>query len=313
MKLVECVPNFSEGRRPEVIAAICAAAEGSPGVHVLDQHADRAHNRLVLTFVGEPEPVGEAAFSCARRAAELIDLEEHRGEHPRMGATDVVPFVPLADSTMAECIELARRVGARIGEELQLPVYLYYEAAARPERRWLPNIRRGQYETIKKEIGILPERQPDFGPARLGPAGATAVGARPFLIAFNVNLASADLALGRSIARAVSQSGGGLPAVQARGMATSDPEVVQVSTNLLDYHVTPLHQLYERVRDLAAQSGVEVASSEVVGLVPTEALAMSATHCHRLTHFGPAGVLENRLLEALLQHSSSAGADEKAQ
>jgi glutamate formiminotransferase len=201
---------------------------------------------------------------------------------------------------MAECVELARRVGKRIGDELQIPVYLYYEAASRPERRWLPDVRRGEYETIKEEIGRRPERAPDFGPARLGPAGATAVGARPFLIAFNVNLASPDLTLARSIARAVRQSSGGLPAVQARGMATDDPNVVQVSTNLLDHHLTPLHQLYERIRELAAAQGVEVAASEVVGLLPTEALAMTAAHYYRLPHFGPAGVLEHRLLDALL-------------
>lgn len=300
MKLVECVPNFSEGRRPDVIAAIRAAAEGVPGVYVLDQHADSAHNRSVLTFAGGAEAVAEAAFRCVARAAELIDLEQHRGQHPRMGATDVLPFVPLGDTTMAECVELARRVGRRIGEQLQLPVYLYYEAATQPERRWLPNIRRGEYEAIKQEISRLPERRPDFGPARLGPAGATAVGARPFLIAFNVNLASPDLALARSIARAVRQSSGGLPAVQARGLATDAPGVVQVSMNLLDYRLTPLHQLYARVRDLAAAEGVAVATSEVVGLLPTEALATTAAHHYQLPHFGPAGVLEHCLLSALL-------------
>ena len=300
MRLVECVPNFSEGRRPQVIAAIRAEAEAVEGVYVLDQHADPAHNRCVLTFAGGPAEVAEAAFRCVARAAELIDLNRHRGQHPRMGATDVLPFVPLGETTMAECVELARRVGKRIGDELQIPVYLYYEAASRPERRWLPDVRRGEYETIKEEIGRRPERAPDFGPARLGPAGATAAGARPFLIAFNVNLASPDLTLARSIARAVRQSSGGLPAVQARGMATDDPNVVQVSTNLLDYRLTPLHQLFERIRELAAAQGVEVAAGEVVGLLPTEALAMTAAHYYRLPHFGPAGVLEHRLLEALL-------------
>jgi glutamate formiminotransferase len=307
MKLVECVPNFSEGRRPEVIAAIRTAAEQSPGVHLLDQHADWAHNRLVLTFVGRPKEVAEAAFLCVERAAQLIDLEKHHGEHPRMGATDVVPFVPLGESTMDDCIQLARQVGARIGDELRIPVYLYYEAATRPERRWLPNIRRGQYEQIKQQIGVVPERQPDFGPARLGPAGATAVGARPFLIAFNVNLASADVALAQSIAGAVRQSGGGLPAVQARGMATTDSRIVQVSTNLLDYHVTPLHQVYERIRELASRSGVEVASTEVVGLVPTEALTMAAADRYRLVHFGPTSILEARLVEALLNAPKESG------
>jgi glutamate formiminotransferase len=300
MRLVECVPNFSEGRRLEVIAAIRAAAESVERVVVLDQHADAVHNRSVLTFAGPAEAVAEAAFRSAARAAELIDLDQHEGQHPRMGATDVLPFVPLGESTMAECVELAQQVGRRIGEELGIPVYLYYEAATRPERRWLPNIRRGEYEAIKAEIGHLPERAPDFGPARLGPAGATAVGARPILIAFNMNLASADLRLARAIARAVRESNGGLPGVQARGMATADPNLVQVSMNLLNYRVTPLHLLFARVRDLAAAQGVKVASSEVVGLLPTEALTETAAHLYRLPHFGTASVLESRLLTALL-------------
>jgi glutamate formiminotransferase len=304
MHLIECVPNFSEGRRPEVIAAIRVAAETVAEVHVLDQHADWAHNRFVLTFVGPPEAVAEAAFRSIARAAELIDLDQHTGEHPRMGATDVLPFVPLGETSMAECVYLARQVGRRIGDELQIPVYLYYEAATRPERRWLPNVRQGEYEAIKDEIGHRPERAPDFGPSRLGPAGATAVGARPFLIAFNVNLATPELSLAQSIARAVRQSSGGLPAVQARGMATDDPQKVQVSMNLLDFHLTPLHLLYDRVRDLAAAQGVEVASSEVVGLLPTEALTMTASHYYRLAHFGPAMVLEHRLLASLLSRSA---------
>jgi glutamate formiminotransferase len=302
MRLVECVPNFSEGRRPAVIAAIRAAAESVERVVVLDQHADAVHNRSVLTFAGPTEAVAEAAFRAAARAAALIDLNQHEGQHPRMGATDVLPFVPLGATTMAECVELALVVGRRIGEELGIPVYLYYEAARRPERRWLPSIRRGEYEAIKTEIGQRPERAPDFGPAQLGPAGATAVGARPILIAFNMNLASADLRLARAIARAVRESSGGLPAVQARAMTTADPNLVQVSMNLLNYRVTPLHLLFERVRDLAAAQHVAVASSEVVGLLPTEALAETAAHLYSLAHFGTASVLENRLLTALLDH-----------
>jgi glutamate formiminotransferase len=284
-----------------VIAALRAAAAGVRDVYVLDQHADPAHNRTVLTFAGPAGPVAEAAFRCVAKAAELIDLNLQRGQHPRMGATDVLPFVPLGETSMAECVELARQVGRRIGAELAIPVYLYYEAATRPERRWLPNIRRGEYEAIRDEIGQLPERAPDFGPARLGPAGATAVGARPVLIAYNVNLATADLALARSIARAVRESSGGLPGVQARGMATAQPDRVQVSMNLLDYRLTPLHLLFERVRALAAERGVEVDSSEVVGLLPTEALTMTAEHLYRLPSFAPSAVLESRLLGALLE------------
>jgi glutamate formiminotransferase len=305
MKLVECVPNVSDGRRLEVISAIRAAVEEVAGVYILDLHADSAHNRSVLTFVGGPAEVAEAAFRCVARAAELINMEHHRGEHPRMGATDVLPFVPLGQTTMAECIDLARRLGRRIGQELDVPVYLYYEAATRPERRWLPNVRRGEYEAIKQEIGCDPQRAPDFGPPRLGSAGATAVGARPFLIAFNVNLASSDQDLARSIARTVRQSSGGLPAVQARGLATDDPSVVQVSMNLLDYHLTPLHVLFERVRDLAAAQAVEVQASEVVGLLPAEALSMTASHFYQLRHFGSDAVLENRLLGAVLANTKS--------
>ena len=303
MKLVECVPNFSEGRRLEVIAEIRAAIQRVPGVYVLDQHSDAIHNRTVVTFAGGAAAVGEAAFRGAARASELIDLTQHHGEHPRMGATDVVPFIPLGETTMAECVALAQQVGRRIGQELQIPVYLYYEAATRPERRWLPNIRRGEFELIKEEIERLEERRPDFGPARLGPAGATAVGARPVLIAFNVNLASGDLALARSIARAVRQSSGGLPGVQARGMATGDPAVVQVSMNLLDYRATPLHELFGRVQELAALQGIEVVTSEVVGLLPTEALTMAAAQQLRAVHLGPTEVLEQRLLGALLERA----------
>lgn len=301
MKLVECVPNFSEGRRPEVIAAIRREADETPGVVVLDLHADPAHNRMVLTFVGRPEAVAEAAFRCARRAAELIDLEQHRGEHPRIGATDVVPFVPLGETTMAECVELARRVGRRIGEELGIPVYLYAEAASRPERRRLPDVRRGEYEGLKAEIGVKPERDPDYGPKWLGPAGATAVGARRFLIAFNVNLATSDLAVARRIARLVRESSGGLPAVQARGLRTLDPDVVQVSMNLLDTRQTPLHVAFEAVAAEAERLGVRVLESELVGLAPAEALAGTTRHYLRVRALGAEQVLEAAALGALLR------------
>lgn len=306
MRLVECVPNFSEGRRAEVIAAIRRAAAETPGVAVLDLHADAAHNRMVLTFVGLPDAVAEAAFRCARRAAELISLEEHRGEHPRIGATDVIPFVPLGETTMAECVALARRVGRRIGEELGIPVYLYAEAATRPERRRLPAIRRGEYEALKAEIGVRPEREPDFGPARVGPAGATVVGARPFLVAFNVNLATADLAVAQAIARLVRESSGGLPGVQARGMRTLDPTVVQVSMNLLDLRATPLHVAFERVRAAAAERGVAVVSSEVVGLLPTEALVASVRHYLQVGRLEVGQAVEAAVLAALLRGESEA-------
>ena len=299
MQLVECVPNFSEGRREAVIAAIHAAAATTPGVNVLDLHSDPAHNRMVLTFVGSPDAVVEAAFRCAARAAELIDMREHRGEHPRIGATDVVPFVPIGGVTMADCVALAHRLGRRLGDELAIPVYLYYEAARRPDRRRLPDVRRGQYEGLRELVGVDPDRDPDYGPRRVGPAGATAVGARPFLLAYNVNLASSDLELAKQIARAVRESSGGFPAVQALGMATPDPNVVQVSMNLLDTAVTPLHVVYEAVRTRAAEHGVEVASSELVGLMPLDVLVATTGHVARIGGFDRSRVVEARLLEAL--------------
>ncbi len=299
MRLVECVPNFSEGRRDSVITAIRNAAAGVAGVTVLDLHADAAHNRMVLTFVGSPEAAVDAAFRCAERAAQLVDMREQSGEHPRIGATDVVPFVPMSETSMGECVELATQLGRRLGDELSIPVYLYAEAARRPGRRWLPDVRRGEYERLRTAIETDPERAPDFGPARLGPAGATAVGARPFLVAYNVNLATTDVSLARAIARGVRQSSGGLPAVQARGMATDDPNVVQVSMNLLDTAATPLHAAYDAVCSAAAEHGVEVASSEVVGLIPLGVLSATLAHYARAHEFRNDQVLEARLLDAL--------------
>jgi glutamate formiminotransferase len=298
--LVECVPNVSEARRPEVIDTIQAAVEGARGVVLLDRHADAVHNRTVLTFAGPPGPVAEAAFRCVARSAELIDLRQHRGVHPRIGATDVVPFAPLGSSPMTLCIELAQRVGRRIGAELDLPVYLYGEAAQRPERRRLPDIRRGEYERLVTHVGSDPRLAPDFGPAHLGPAGATAVGARPALIAYNVTLASGDLDVAKAIARAIRESSGGLPAVQARGFPTADPSVVQVSTNLLDYRRTPLWAVYNAIRAQAERRGVEVLASELVGIAPAEALVDVARHALRFGRLDAAAAIETRLLAVSL-------------
>ena len=208
--IIECVPNFSEARRAEVVEAILAAISSVAEVRVLDRHSDLDHNRTVITFVGSPQAVEEAAFRGIARAAELIDLNRHTGEHPRIGATDVVPFVPISGVSMQDCVEIARRVGSRVGNELGIPVYLYEQAATRPERQNLENIRRGQYEALKTEIVTQPERAPDFGPAQLGPAGATVIGARPFLIAFNVYLISDDVSIAEKIAKSVRHSSGGL-------------------------------------------------------------------------------------------------------
>ncbi|MCL6451216.1 MAG: glutamate formimidoyltransferase [Acetobacteraceae bacterium] len=278
VRLVECVPNFSEGRRPDVIRRVVDAAASASGVRVLDVSSDAVHNRTVLTLAGEPGTVAEAAFRATRAAAGLIDLRRHQGAHPRIGAMDVIPLVPVSGVEMAECVACARALGQRIAGELGIPVYLYAEAATRPERRELSAIRRGGFEGLAAEIG-RPERLPDFGPPRLHPsAGAIAVGARGFLIAFNVNLGTSDVAVARRIARAVRASSGGLPCVQAVGIAGPTPDTVQVSMNLTDYTRTPLHRVWEEVGRLAAGAGAAVVSAEIVGLVPERALLEAAEH-----------------------------------
>ena len=295
--LVECVPNFSEARRPQVVAAIAEAIRSVKVVWILDQHSDVDHNRSVITFVGSPVAVEEAAFRAIAKAAELIDLEQHTGEHPRIGATDVVPFIPIAGVTMDECVEIARRLGRRVGEELDIPVYLYERAATRPERQNLENIRRGQYEGLKREILTNPERQPDFGPARLGPAGATIIGARPFLIAFNVYLTTDEVAIAEKISKAIRHSSGGLRYVKALGMLVDGR--AQVSMNLTDFHKTPLARVVEMIRREATRYGVGIHHSELVGLIPQEALVDAAVWYLQLDQFEPRQVLETRLSEVL--------------
>jgi glutamate formiminotransferase len=298
--LVECVPNFSEGTRVEVMDAIQAAASSVNGARVLDRHADAMHNRMVLTIAGTPGPVAEAAFRATRQAAELIDLDKHHGVHPRIGATDVVPFVPLGATSMQVCVELAVRVARRIAAELDIPVYLYAEAAASAERRRLPDIRRGEYERLRQEIGTNPELAPDFGPARVGKAGATVVGARRPLIAYNVTLATGDLTVAQAIARTIRESNGGLPAVQARGFSTADPRVVQVSMNLLDTRRTSMWIVFERIRDEARRRGVQVLESELVGMAPAEALVDVAREALQFGKLDADSMLETRLLEQAL-------------
>jgi glutamate formiminotransferase len=294
-QIVECIPNFSEGRRQEVIQQIVAAMEQVPDVQVLDAQSDLDHNRSVVTMVGGAEAVAEAAFQAVARAAELIDMRHHRGGHPRMGAADVVPFVPLRGISMEHCVELARGLGRRIGEELGIPVYLYEEAATRSERRNLANVRRGEYEQMKEEIATDPARAPDFGPAALGSAGATAVGARPPLVAFNVYLNTADPAPAKAIARAVRHSSGGLRFVKALGLTVEGQ--AQVSMNLTDYRRTPIHRVLEMIRNEAAHHGLIVTHSEVVGLLPAEALLEAAQFYLQLADFSPQQILENRLVE----------------
>ena len=292
-RLVECVPNFSEGRRREVIEAIVRAITEVERVWVLDVESDEDHNRSVVTFVGEPEAVEEAAFRAIRKAAELIDMDQHRGQHPRIGATDVVPFVPLKGVTMEDCVAMARRLGERVGKELGIPVYLYGEAATRPERQDLAYIRRGEYEGLKEAIATDPDRAPDFGPAVLGKAGATAIGARPPLIAFNVYLSTNDVRIAREIAKAVRHSSGGLRYVKALGLLVRGK--AQVSMNLTDYRQTPIPRVMEMIRREAARYGVAVVSSEVVGLIPEDALLDTAIYYLQLEGFSKEQILEKKL------------------
>jgi len=297
-EIVECVPNFSEGRRRDVVDAIASAITSVPGTKLLDVEMDANHNRAVVTFIGDRGAVAEAAFRGARTAAERINMEQHRGEHPRIGALDVLPFVPIAGVSMEDCVDLARSVGRRIAGELGIPVYLYEEAATRPDRRNLADVRKGEFEGLKREIGTNPERAPDFGSARLHlTAGATAVGARHPLIAFNVNLATTDVSVAKTIAKAVRARDGGLPYVKALGFELKDKGIVQVSMNMVNYRGTPLHEAFARIQSIADAMGVTIAGSEIVGLVPLEAIVDSARSSLRLEGFHPNQILETRLWE----------------
>lgn len=303
-QLVECIPNFSEARRPQVVDAIQQAIAAVPGVHILDRHSDLDHNRTVITFVGPPAAAEEAAFRGIARAAELIDLDEHTGEHPRLGAADVVPFVPISGVSMDDCVALARRLGARVGGELNIPVYLYEEAAARPERRNLENIRRGEYEALKAELGVEPAREPDFGPQVVGKAGATVIGARQPLIAFNVYLTTGEVDIANRIARAVRHSSGGLRYVKALGLLVEGR--AQVSMNLTNFRKTPIARVVEFIRREAGRYGVGVHHSELVGLIPQEALVDAAVWYTQMDQFEPEQVLETRLNAA--RQEAAAGA-----
>ena len=294
MKLIQCVPNFSEGRRQDVIDQIIAGVQ-SAGVTMLDVNPDADHNRVVVTFVGEPEQVLEAAFRGVKIASQLINMEEHTGEHPRLGATDVIPFVPLTGATMADCIALAEALGEKIARELDIPVYLYESAARVPERRNLADVRRGEYETLKLEIGE-PARKPDFGPARMHPtAGAVVVGARPALVAFNVNLDSDNVKAAKAIAKAVRQSSGGLPAVKALGLMIEANHQAQISMNMVDFNMTGLLTVYRAIEAEAQKLGVSIANSEIIGLVPVKALLDVVMSELKLTDFSLEQVLELKL------------------
>ncbi|MFZ5918109.1 MAG: glutamate formimidoyltransferase [Chloroflexota bacterium] len=294
-QIVQCVPNFSEGRSQKTIDAIVAAIGEVEGIKVLDVKPDADHNRTVVTFVGHPEAVEEAAFRGIARAAELIDMDEHRGEHPRLGAADVVPFVPIKGVTMDDCVAIAARLGARVGSELEIPVYLYEAAATSPDRRNLADVRRGEYEGLKQEIAFNPAREPDFGPRRLGKAGATVIGARPPLVAFNVYLTTDDETIADKIARAVRHASGGLRYVKALGLRVEGR--AQVSMNLTDFRKTPVHRVVEMIRREAARYGVTIAGSELIGLIPQQALLEAAIYYLQLDGFSPEQVLESHLTE----------------
>ncbi|GJQ52650.1 MAG: hypothetical protein HKUEN02_14970 [Anaerolineaceae bacterium] len=294
--LIECIPNFSEARRPEVIDRIAAAIESVDGIKLLDRSSDLDHNRTVLTFAGPPADVEEAAFRAIKTAAELIDLDAHTGEHPRIGATDVCPFVPLQGATMDECIALAKRLGERAASELNIPIYLYESAATRPERVNLENIRKGQYEGLKTEIESDPNRKPDYGPSKLPKAGATVIGARNPLIAFNVYLTTDDVSVAKKIAKAVRQSSGGLRYVKGLGLLVEGR--AQVSMNLTDFHQTPIARVVEFIRREAQRYGVGIHHSELVGLIPQEALTDAAVWYTQLDQFDKAQVLESRLYQS---------------
>jgi glutamate formiminotransferase len=324
--LVESVPNVSEGRRLDVVDRLADAIASVPGVYLLDRTSDASHNRSVFTLAGEHEPVTEALDRLVGAAIHDIDMDAHEGEHPRIGAVDVIPFIPLGATTMDDCVVLARTFAERLARRHDLPVYLYAHAALRSDREKLADVRRGQYEGLKAEIEQH-GREPDFGPSRMHPsAGAVAVGARPFLIAYNINLASEDVDLARRIARRVRESGGGLPRLQANGFEVREPERghplrAQVSMNLLDFSVTPLWLVWESVAALAAEDGVEAAESELIGLAPLAAflavadragappedtveqrLAAAAAFL-RLRDFDPQQALELRLETARGDHA----------
>ena len=299
-RLIECVPNFSEGRDPGKVDAIVGAMSSVPGVYVLDREMDVDHNRSVITLAGDPEAVGEAAVLGTGRAMELIDMNHHTGAHPRVGATDVIPFIPIEGVTIEDCIALARRVGNEIWKRHRIPIFFYEAAATRPERVNLENVRRGQFEGLREEMKKNHDRQPDVGEPKLHPtAGVTVVGARKFLIAYNVNLNTSEISIANKIAKAIRFSSGGLRYVKSMGVELKARNLAQVSINLTDFENTPLHRVYEMVKREAARYGVLPVGSEIVGLVPKKAIEMAADFFLQLENFSPSQVFENKLSAVL--------------
>ncbi|PJE67347.1 glutamate formimidoyltransferase [Candidatus Shapirobacteria bacterium CG10_big_fil_rev_8_21_14_0_10_40_9] len=294
-KIVECVPNFSEGRRQDVIEAIVEVGRIS-GVKILDIEKDPDHNRMLTTIVGEPEAVFQSVWEMIKVATKLIDMEKHQGEHPRIGATDVVPFVPVAGVSMEECVKLARRLGKKVAEELNIPVYFYEAAATRPGRVNLADVRKGEYEGLKSEIQTNPERIPDFGPQKMHPtAGAIVIGARKFLIAYNVNLDTKDVQIAKDIAKQVREKDGGFPQVKALGFEIADKGYVQVSMNLCDFEKTNMDTVFRKIKEEAGKRGVKVLGSEIYGMVPKAALERINLDELQLVDFKKDQILEERL------------------
>jgi glutamate formiminotransferase len=299
-RLIECVPNFSEGRDPAKVDALVATMSDVPGVYVLDREMDADHNRCVITLAGDPDAVGEAAILGAGKALQLIDMTTHKGAHPRVGATDVIPFIPIEGVTLEDCVALARRVGNELWKRYRIPVFFYEAAAQRPDRVNLENVRRGQFEGLRAEMKHNHDRQPDVGEPKLHPtAGVTVVGARKFLIAYNVNLNTSDISIANKIAKAIRFSSGGLRYVKSMGVELKARNLAQVSINLTDFEQTPMHRVYEMVKREAERYGVTPVGSEIVGLVPKKALEMAADFFLQLENFSPAQVFENKLEAAL--------------
>jgi glutamate formiminotransferase len=295
-RLIECVPNFSEGRDLAKVDAIVAAMSGVPGAWVLDRTSDADHNRSVITLAGEPEAVAEAAIRGVGKAGELIDMTKQTGAHPRIGATDVLPFIPLQGVSVEECLVLARRAAREIWERYQIPVYFYEAAATKPDRVNLENVRRGQFEGLREDALRDPDRSPDVGEPRLhSTAGATAVGVRKLLIAYNIHLNTSDVSIAKSIAKAIRFSSGGLRHVKAIGVDLRSRGIAQVSINLTDFEQTPLHRVFEMVKREAERHGCKVIGSEIIGLIPRRAIELSAEYYLQLENFSPARILENRL------------------
>src|SRR5246500_3178050 len=299
-RLIESVPNFSEGRDPARVDAIVQAMSSVPGVYVLDREMDADHNRCVITLAGEPDAVGEATLLGAGKAMELIDMTRHTGAHPRVGATDVVPFIPIEGVTIEDCVALARRVGNEIWKRYRIPVFFYEAAAMRPDRVNLENVRRGQFEGLREEMKKNHDRQPDVGEPKLHPtAGVTVVGARKFLIAYNVNLNTPDVSIANKIARAIRFSNGGFRYVKSMGVELKARNLAQVSINLTDFEQTPMHRVYEMVKREAARYGAVPVGSEIVGLIPKKAIEMAADYFLQAENFSPAQVFENKLQAVL--------------